>query len=459
MKDFATEFLLSKYQRLQLLHNSPKGKVWRAIDQDSSQKVILRELVRFNLVYEELKKNNFSICPEIYFYTQGESDSTVIEQYIEGSTLADLLAQNHEFSPQQIQQMLSRLCHGLKELHECGIIHRDIKPGNLILPNPELPESLYLIDFDAARLLSRHKITDTALLGTRGYAPPEQYGFSQTDARSDIYALGCTFKEILGSQYHGRLIPILNKCCAIDPQARYQNVDELLRALNRPAFFQYLAQHKRIILALGMAVGITAVCSTAYINYTKTEPAPAIPQQEVTDIQTESTTPAPEEAIPQAKDSAAPPAAPAPAAAPTQAVPKPAQDIIYPQYYANGQPLLSHEDGVFLPSTGTRVTISSQDIQAAGGHFPSNTPISLSITNPTAASLESPVLSITYNDMAGISRTSLNLPTIAPGDSAQLALPMEEFACQQPLSLVITISSPSPQKIFAQEMLIRFDVQ
>lgn len=266
MKDFATEFILNKYQRLQLLHNSPKGKVWRAIDQDSNQKVILRELSRFNPVYEELKKYNFSICPEIYFYTQGESSSTVIEQYIEGSTLADLLAQNYEFSPQQIQRMLSRLCHGLKELHKCGIIHRDIKPANLILQNPELPESLYLIDFDAARLISGHKATDTALLGTRGYAPPEQYGFSQTDARSDIYALGCTFKEILGPQYHGRLIPILNKCCAIDPQARYQNVDKLLKALNRPPIFQCLAQHKRNILALGMAVGMTAICFTAYIK-------------------------------------------------------------------------------------------------------------------------------------------------------------------------------------------------
>ena len=458
MKDFATEFILNKYQRLQLLHNSPKGKVWRAIDQDSNQKVILRELSRFNPVYEELKKYNFSICPEIYFYTQGESSSTVIEQYIEGSTLADLLAQNYEFSPQQIQQMLSRLCHGLKELHECGIIHRDIKPANLILQNPELPESLYLIDFDAARLLSGHKATDTALLGTRGYAPPEQYGFSQTDARSDIYALGCTFKEILGPQYHGRLIPILNKCCAIDPQARYQNVDKLLKALNRPPIFQCLAQHKRNILALGMAVGMTAICFTAYINYTKTEPAPAIPQHETKESQTETTLPSSDEAAPQVKDTTAPPAPP-PTAVPKQAVSKPAQNIIYPQYYANGNPLLSHEDGVYLPSTSSRVTISNQELQASGGHFPGNTPISLSITNPTAANLESPVLSITYNDMAGISHTSLQLPTIAPGDSAQISLPMEEFACQEPISLVVNISSPSPQRIFAKEMLIVFDIQ
>ena len=456
MKDFATEFILNKYQRLQLLHNSPKGKVWRAIDQDSNQKVILRELSRFNPVYEELKKYNFSICPEIYFYTQGESSSTVIEQYIEGSTLADLLAQNYEFSPQQIQQMLSRLCHGLKELHECGIIHRDIKPANLILQNPELPESLYLIDFDAARLLSGHKATDTALLGTRGYAPPEQYGFSQTDTRSDIYALGCTFKEILGPQYHGRLIPILNKCCAIDPQARYQNVDKLLKALNRPPIFQCLAQHKRNILGLGMAVGMTAICFTAYINYTKTEPAPAIPQHETKESQTETTLPSSDEAAPQVKDTTAP-SAPPPTAVPKQAVSKPAQNIIYPQYYANGNPLLSHEDGVYLPSTSSRVTISNQELQASGGHFPGNTPISLSITNPTAANLESPVLSITYNDMAGISHTSLQLPTIAPGDSAQISLPMEEFACQEPLSLVVNISSPSPQRIFAKEMLIVFD--
>ena len=458
MKDFATEFILNKYQRLQLLHNSPKGKVWRAMDQDSNQKVILRELSRFNPVYEELKKYNFSICPEIYFYTQGESSSTVIEQYIEGSTLADLLAQNYEFSPQQIQQMLSRLCHGLKELHKCGIIHRDIKPANLILQNPELPESLYLIDFDAARLISGHKATDTALLGTRGYAPPEQYGFSQTDARSDIYALGCTFKEILGPQYHGRLIPILNKCCAIDPQARYQNVDKLLKALNRPPIFQCLAQHKRNILALGMAVGMTAICFTAYINYTKTEPAPAIPKHETTESQTETTLPSSDEAAPQVKDTTAPSTL-SPATVPKQSVSKPAQNIIYPQYYANGNPLLSHEDGVYLPSTSSRVTISNQELQASGGHFPGNTPISLSITNPTASNLESPVLSITYNDTAGISHTSLQLPTIAPGDSAQISLPMEEFACQEPLSLVVNISSPSPQRIFAKEMLIVFDIQ
>lgn len=234
-------------------------------------------------------------------------------------------------------------------------------------------------------------------------------------------------------------------------------MDELLKALNRPPIFQCLALHKRNILALGMAVGMTAICATAYINYTKTEPFPVMPQHEATESQTETTLPPSDEAAAQIKDTTAPTSAPPPAAVPKQAVSKPAQNIIYPQYYVNGNPLLSHEDGVYLPSTSSRVTISNQELQASGGHFPGNTPISLSITNPTAANLESPVLSITYNDTAGISHTSLQLPTIAPGDSAQISLPMEEFACQEPISLVINISSPSPQRIFAKEMLIIFD--
>ncbi len=455
--DFAADFILSKYQKLQLLHNSPKGKVWRAMDTDSSQLVILRELSRFNPVYEQLKKHKFSICPEIYFYTKGESTSTVIAQYIEGSTMEDLLAQNHEFSPQQVEQMLIYLCQGLKELHNEGIIHRDIKPGNLMLQRPDLPESLYLIDFDAARLLGSDRATDTALLGTRGYAPPEQYGFSQTDARSDIYALGCTFKEILRPKYRGRLNAILNKCCAIDPQNRYQNIDELLSALNKPPFFHHLAQHKRNILALCLTTALAVFCSTAYINYTRTEPAPAIPQPEAAGSQVEPVPSVAEEEASQTKEAIHLPAAPVQPAAQKQTTQKAATNIIYPQYYANGQPLLSHEEGAFLPSASSHISISRQELQAAEGRFPANMPITLSISNPTANSLEAPVLAITYNDTAGISRTSLSLPSIPPGGSTQVALPMEEFACQEPLSLVVKITSPSSQRIFANEMLIVFD--
>ena len=68
-----------------------------------------------------------------------------------------------------------------------------------------------LIDFDAARVCKERKETDTVLLGTEGYAPPEQYGFAQTDARSDIYALGITLKALLLDNYRGSLNRIIEK--------------------------------------------------------------------------------------------------------------------------------------------------------------------------------------------------------------------------------------------------------
>ena len=119
------------------------------------------------------------------------------------------------------------MCDGLKELHEHNIIHRDIKPSNLILQSGKIR----LIDFDAARIFKEGKAEDTKLLGTKGYAPPEQYGSGQTDQRSDIYSLGVTMKNLLGSNCKGHLKKILDKCTAYDPKNRFQNVDELKTAL------------------------------------------------------------------------------------------------------------------------------------------------------------------------------------------------------------------------------------
>ena len=92
---------------------------------------------------------------------------------------------------------MEELCEVLVFLHGYGIIHRDIKPSNLLLA----PDGhIRLIDFDAAREGKPSADNDTRLLGTRGYAPPEQYGFAQTDSRADIYAAGVTMKQLLGKQ-------------------------------------------------------------------------------------------------------------------------------------------------------------------------------------------------------------------------------------------------------------------
>ena len=100
------------------------------------------------------------------------------------------------------------MCDGLKILHENKIVHRDIKPENLILQG----DKIRLIDFDAARIFKSDKNKDTKILGTEYYAPPEQFGFGQTDPRSDIFSLGKTFQELTGKNLRGDLKKILSKC-------------------------------------------------------------------------------------------------------------------------------------------------------------------------------------------------------------------------------------------------------
>ena len=97
-----------------------------------------------------------------------------------------------------------RLCAKLAEiliyLHSRTppVIHRDIKPENVIITEEKEP---VLIDFDIARTFKTAEETDTVFFGTKGYAPPEQYGFAQTDCRSDIYAFGVLLRFLLTTVY------------------------------------------------------------------------------------------------------------------------------------------------------------------------------------------------------------------------------------------------------------------
>ena len=137
------------------------------------------------------------------------------------------LERRNFLSEEEARAILLQMCDGLAELHAQNIIHRDIKPSNMILQG----DKIRLIDFDAARIFKAGKEEDTNLLGTKGYAPPEQFGYGQTDQRSDIYALGVTIKILLGENDNERLKKILDKCTDRDQDDRYQNVDELKRAL------------------------------------------------------------------------------------------------------------------------------------------------------------------------------------------------------------------------------------
>lgn len=129
----------------------------------------------------------------------------------------------------RLYEIFSEICEGISALHSVGIIHRDIKPSNIMLTDSG---KIKIIDYDAARLKKPEADKDTTFIGTDGFAAPEQYGFMQTDERSDIYALGVTMKLLLGEQYiHSPYKAVAEKCMRFDPQKRYSSATAVKRAI------------------------------------------------------------------------------------------------------------------------------------------------------------------------------------------------------------------------------------
>jgi serine/threonine protein kinase len=169
--------------------------------------------------------------PRMISCTQSGQKTVLIEEYIAGSNLAEVLLKNGKCNEAETLSVLLQLCDVLSLLHKNDIIHRDIKPSNIILSEGN---TVKLIDFDAARTVKEDRARDTRMLGTRGYASPEQYGFSQTDKRADIYALGVTATELLGGDdYKGTYRKVLEKCMEMDPKRRYGTCEQLKKALLR----------------------------------------------------------------------------------------------------------------------------------------------------------------------------------------------------------------------------------
>ncbi len=181
------------------------------------------------------------------FFTEGSRHFLVME-YIEGNTLEELLEHNGgSFSERRVLGWARQLCDVLEYLHsqQPPVIFRDMKPGNIMLRRDG---RIKLIDFGIARIFRHSGSRDTQMLGTPGFAPPEQYGSSQTDERSDIYSLAMTLFQLMtnavvedgfGLQDIHATYPFispavahaLEKATAPELENRYQSVAVFRRAL------------------------------------------------------------------------------------------------------------------------------------------------------------------------------------------------------------------------------------
>ncbi|MDZ4991996.1 protein kinase [Clostridium perfringens] len=227
----------SNYEELTELCSNKKSKILLAKSNINNKIYVKKILKVYNKeVYEKLKNLKSINLPKIYEIFEEEGRLIVIEEFINGSTIEDVLKSGKVFDEETALGFMITLCDALEELHSLkpSIIHRDIKPSNVIINNDGI---LKLIDYDVSRIYKEDKNKDTVILGTVGYASPEQLGFDQTDGRTDIYAMGVLLNVMVVGKHpiekaiEGQLKDIVSKCTMLIADERYQSVQDLKIAL------------------------------------------------------------------------------------------------------------------------------------------------------------------------------------------------------------------------------------
>ncbi len=231
-----TEFidtLRAEYKIIQKLSDKNGGMVVRMRNLTLSKDIILKKYERPVFAYELLKNIKHENLPEVYDTFMLDDGQIVLEEYINGVTVADVL-ETGKYTYGGAKAVMYGVCNAVETLHSFGMIHRDIKPENVMI---DTKGKVKLIDLNASRQYGEHKTSDTVILGTLGYASPEQLGISQSDTRSDIYALGVLLNVMLTGEHpssklaDGRAGKIVLKCTQIDPNSRFSTVEKLMEAL------------------------------------------------------------------------------------------------------------------------------------------------------------------------------------------------------------------------------------
>ena len=229
---FWEEALTRYFAEERQLSAGSRGSVTLLRHRESGQRFVLRRTQGSAAVYEALLPLRSPYLPQVYAVAERDGTVLVLEEYICGDPLDELLTAA-PCTPRQTAKIAGDICKALWVLHGLGLVHRDVKPDNILLRG----DHAVLLDLDAARIVTPARTADTVVLGTTGYAAPEQYGLSQTDGRADIYALGVTMNIMLTGKHpsmglaKGRLGKVIRRCTQIAPEQRYPSVEALLRAL------------------------------------------------------------------------------------------------------------------------------------------------------------------------------------------------------------------------------------
>jgi eukaryotic-like serine/threonine-protein kinase len=261
--------LAERYEIVDILGQGGMGAVYKAIDRELNRtvavKVIRPDLARDQGIVDRFKQElllahqvTHRNVIRIYDLSEADGMKFITMEYVEGENLLTLLHEKKKFSPEEAVEIMQQVCRALEAAHTVGVIHRDLKPQNIMR---DKTGRILVMDFGLARTLEGDGMTQSgALVGTMEYMSPEQALGKQLDQRSDIFAVGLIFYEMLTGQMafkadsalaslikrtqeqvapvsdHDATIPrsvssIVHKCLERDLELRYKTAAELLADL------------------------------------------------------------------------------------------------------------------------------------------------------------------------------------------------------------------------------------
>ncbi len=199
------------------------------------RQMILKILPRQNLpVLKDIMKIKHPNLMEIYDVMDDGINCNCLCEFVFGNNLDKIVYTKMGVDPKIAEKWMVQLCNGVETLHQKNIIHRDITPNNVMI---DYEGNIKLIDFNISRERKQSASRDTTVMGTAGYASPEQFGFTQTGFGADIYAMGVLLNFMLTGKMpneklcSGKYASIVKKATQIKEEDRYSNVYQMELAL------------------------------------------------------------------------------------------------------------------------------------------------------------------------------------------------------------------------------------